>query len=712
MNRGIAAFLAFGALAVLGAPAVATAPVAPASVASTPAPGSFDALIADAKKTMMADPKAALQIVQQAQALAERGSGAQGEGVATSLWLEAEALTRLDRMAEAKAALGKAIAIAGRDGKITKLDGDIALAQARIAQNDSDMAQALKCYQRAHDIFAKLGELRSQSIALQGLGAIYDLAHDFNREIRYYREASQVYSADPALELSVANNVGIAMQQLGRYGEAVTNFKRALTIARTMKSPFLEAWILTNLAYSQAKSRDFADATKTADKALAILGKSDARGEAAFAWGVKAEIAFEQGHAADAAHDMDKAFHGVDLKTTIAPFRDIHQIAYQVYRAVGNYQLALAHLEAFKRLDDEGRELTASTNLALTGAQFDFARQRFEIEHLRSEQLKRDISLRESRAATQTVIFTAVLAGIAILMLWIGWRLMLLRRHRNAIAQKNVALTQTLGERDVEIGRRTEVEAHLRLATTAAEEANRAKSHFLANMSHELRTPLNAIIGFSELVAHGIAAGDKAREYAHDINTSGQNLLIILNDILDMARIDAGTVTLEESEIGLAAIVADSIAETERSAGAHARSIVLEDAAPGLRVRGDDTRLRQIVVNLLSNAVKFTGDDGRIAVRVEAVEDGADIVVTDNGIGIPQDKLDTVMEPFGQAESAYARLHGGVGLGLPIVKSLVQLHGGRFTLTSEPGAGTQARVHLPSDRVLRVPPRAASTAAR
>ncbi len=285
-------------------------------------------------------------------------------------------------------------------------------------------------------------------------------------------------------------------------------------------------------------------------------------------------------------------------------------------------------------------------------------------------------------------------------MLWIGWRHLLVRRHRNAITQKNVELTRTLAERDTEIVRRIEVESHLRLAMEAAEEANRAKSHFLANMSHELRTPLNAIIGFSELMAHGAIAGGKLREYAIDINISGQNLLAILNDILDMARIDAGTVTLAEKELLLGEIVESAVCEIENGHGGGGRTIRFDDAARNLCIRGDDKRLRQILVNLLSNAVKFTAPNGVISIRTQRVEDGVDVVVADNGVGIPEDKLATVMEPFGQAESAYARLHGGVGLGLPIVKSLVRLHGGRFTLSSVVDQGTIATVHLPTERIL------------
>ncbi len=219
-------------------------------------------------------------------------------------------------------------------------------------------------------------------------------------------------------------------------------------------------------------------------------------------------------------------------------------------------------------------------------------------------------------------------------------------------------------------------------------------------MSHELRTPLNAIIGFSSLMMTGKLQPTKTQEYASDINTGGRRLLVILNDILDMARIDAGAVTLEEEDIEIGRIAEEAVTALEEEMPAHGKAIRIQDAGRHIRVRCDKSRLRQVVTHLLSNAVKFTKADGKIDVAFEFSGDGACIVVRDNGSGIPPEKIAFVLEPFGQAENAYARSHGGIGLGLPIVKSLVELHGGVLTLSSDPGVGTTARVQLPSSRVL------------
>ncbi|HWA31380.1 MAG TPA: tetratricopeptide repeat-containing sensor histidine kinase [Rhizomicrobium sp.] len=669
------------------------APPAPEAVPSGWA--AFDAQIADAKKTMMADPKAALAKARKANALAQSrpNSAYRSDAIATSLWLEGEALTRIGQVKDAKVALNAALKIASADGETTRLDGDLALSEGRLADATGDIALALKSYQRAHDIFAKLNIPRYQSIALQCLGNIYDKAHDFNREIEYYKRASQVYSEDPALELSAANNIGFALQQLGRYGEAIDRFNKALKIAKDLNSPLLEVNILTNLAAAYAKDNRFADAEKAADHALKLLVHQSDSGQETFVWGVKAEVEYERGDLAGAVADMNRAFKGVDLTKTISAFRDMHKFAYKIYADAGNYQIALQHLEAFKRLDDEGRSLTASANLALLGAQFDFANQRLEIEHLKSEQLKRDMSLRESRAATQRAMLGAALLLGLLVLLWVSWQHMMVRRHRNELAK-------TLGERDIEIERRIKVEAQLRLAMEAAEQANRAKSHFLANMSHELRTPLNAIIGFSNLLMSGKLTPAKNQEYATDINAGGRRLLVILNDILDMARIDAGAVELDEDETTLGEIAEQAVTMLEEEMPSHGKTIRIQAAGAGVHVRCDRGRLRQIVAHLLSNAVKFTRPGGRIDVAFEIVDDGVDIIVRDNGAGIPPEKLTFVLEPFGQAESTYARSHGGIGLGLPIVRSLTELHGGLFTLSSQLGTGTTARVHLPASRVL------------
>ncbi len=661
----------------------------------------FDRFVAHARAQMMTRPDLALSAAQRAEALAARYNDTpqNHEAAATALCLEAEALNRTNRNADALRAVTKATELVARGGKLTKLDGDLAITRGFIAESGGNFARALKNYQQAHDTFMRLGIRRWQAIALLDLGDLYDKARDFDREIRYYREAAQVYSGDPVIVLGAADNLGYAYLQMHSYADAIPNLERALAVAASLKSSLLEAQVLTNLALAYAGAQNLSEAERAADRALMLTSKTDPDGEARFAWGVKAEIEYRRGSLDAAVADLQNAFRGVDLKTTAPRFLICHEIAYEIYKARGDLAHAIAHLEAFKRLDDEGRSLAASVNLALLGVKFDFAQQDLEIEHLKSAGLERDIRLRESRTELQAIVFSSIIAAVILLLGWFGWRHAILEAHQNDIAKKNVELIKTLAERDVEIERREEVETHLRLAMLAAQQANRAKSHFLANMSHELRTPLNAIIGFSELMLSGRMKPEKLQEYARDILDGGRHLLAVLNNVLDMARIESGKVELEDHVIRLGSVVDDALSVLG-GWNVRANKELRKSGDGNILIRGDELRLRQVIINLVSNAAKFTGEGDFIEIRIERVADGVDITVQDNGEGIPADKLPIVLEPFGQADTTYARSREGVGLGLPIVKSLVELHGGRFTIESVYGQGTMARLHLPEDRVV------------
>jgi two-component system cell cycle sensor histidine kinase PleC len=234
---------------------------------------------------------------------------------------------------------------------------------------------------------------------------------------------------------------------------------------------------------------------------------------------------------------------------------------------------------------------------------------------------------------------------------------------------------------------------------TRAEEANQAKSKFLANMSHELRTPLNAIIGFSEIMEaamFGPLGADKYREYCQDIRESGQYLLEVINDVLDMSKIEAGRIRLDLEELELERILADAMRVV--SARAQDKHVTLTaDVAPGLRFHGDRRALKQIALNLLSNAVKFTPEAGRVTVRGRASAGSIMFAIEDTGIGISKDALVKLGRPFEQVESQLTKSHQGSGLGLAIAKSLTQLHGGTMRIRSTLGAGTIVIVRLPLD---------------
>ncbi|WP_454630159.1 ATP-binding protein [Bradyrhizobium cenepequi] len=234
---------------------------------------------------------------------------------------------------------------------------------------------------------------------------------------------------------------------------------------------------------------------------------------------------------------------------------------------------------------------------------------------------------------------------------------------------------------------------------TRAEEANAAKSKFLANMSHELRTPLNAIIGFSEIMGSGMfgaLGSDKYQEYCRDILTSGKYLLEVINDILDMSKIEAGRMRLDLEPLDLSKTLAESLRVV--SGRAQIKKLTLDaDIESTISVVADRRAIKQIIVNLLSNAVKFTPDNGRVIVRSQVLDDRIVMLIADTGIGIAQDSLQRLGNPFEQVESQLTKTYQGSGLGLAIARSLTSLHGGSMKLRSKLGVGTVVRIALPRD---------------
>jgi two-component system cell cycle sensor histidine kinase PleC len=232
---------------------------------------------------------------------------------------------------------------------------------------------------------------------------------------------------------------------------------------------------------------------------------------------------------------------------------------------------------------------------------------------------------------------------------------------------------------------------------TRAEDANQAKSKFLANMSHELRTPLNAIIGFSEIMEAGMfgpLGASKYDEYCRDIRRSGQFLLEVINDVLDMSKIEAGRIKLDFEEVEIDDVVADAVRVVSGRAQAKRLAITC-DLAPDIRLRADRRAIKQIALNLLSNAVKFTPEGGRVRVRARAWGRSVALVFEDTGIGIPREALKKLGRPFEQVESLLTKTHQGSGLGLAIAKSLTELHGGAMRIRSTLDKGTTVVLRFP-----------------
>ena len=288
-----------------------------------------------------------------------------------------------------------------------------------------------------------------------------------------------------------------------------------------------------------------------------------------------------------------------------------------------------------------------------------------------------------------------MLEAITVAALTVGRRRLTSLRSMQHRAAERMALEKT-----------EELAQSYRLAAEKAETANIAKATFLANMSHELRTPLNAIIGFSEILKDFRQYGfpdSRREEYASDIERSGRFLLSLINEILEYSRVEAGKSVLHESVVPLDKI-ADEIRVVLQPLAAKRGVELTVGSASDLHLYVDVIKLKQILLNLGANAIKFTPPGGHVRIRGYCDREGVVLEVRDNGIGIPAAMLDKVLEPFVQVENEFSRTQSGTGLGLPLTKQLIELHGGKLELLSTEGEGTTARAVFPATRIVHETP--------
>ena len=667
-----------GALALL-----LSASLSGAALAARPVdPNRFETVIDASKQAMMSDPQIALTRAREALAVATSDAGPDRPSrIATAQWLEAEALIRTNHASDAEPVITRALAAIAHQPN-TKLHGDLMMAQGAARATQGKVQAALQDFQTAHDIFRAAGEPRGQAKALQEIGSIYQDAGDYPRVLQYYAQSAEAYQADPALLLTAYNNKANAYKEMGRLAEALKEFRLALKVAEDMDSPMLEAHILTNLASAEV----LAGHPKAADAAIS-RGFQLARGEQAaqerpYLSGVAAQAAQRRGDLRQAAADLRATFEGVDLATTSLPYRDFHRTAYEVYSRLGDDHRALAHLKAFKRLDDEARALAANTNAALMAARFDFANQDLKIANLKSGQLKRDIALARSR----NLITQVLLGGSTLILALLAFGLVSLRRSRNQVRAANVSLSAS---------------------NVSLEKALKAKTEFLATTSHEIRTPLNGILGMTQILLADPKITLDVRERIALVQGSGETMRALVDDILDIAKMETGNLTIERSDIDLAQILRETGQLWSGRAREKGLELKLEIEAAPARIVEDPTRLRQILFNLMSNAIKFT-DLGavRLAAGAEIRGEGEVLVleVGDSGIGIRADQVEEIFESFKQADGGLTRRHGGTGLGLTICRNLAEAMGGDVRVESQPGVGSVFTVTLPLVRAVVVAP--------
>jgi signal transduction histidine kinase/CheY-like chemotaxis protein len=640
------------------------------------APNTFEGRVAAAKVAMVADPQVALQHALQALDVAGRQAGdpQQAVHIATAQWLQGEALLRLNRTDDAAPAIGAGLATAAARAPNSKLHGDLTMAQAEVRAIQGDIQPALSGFQSAYRIFGKAGQPRGQAMALQNIGTIYQDAGDYAKVLQYYAQSAETYPGDPGLQISAHNNIGRALQLQKKYPQAAVELEKARKIAREMESPQLEARILTNLASVELEAGRLDVAQRHLDEGLQITRRDpSAREWQPWVWGVSAQLQMKRRQPRAAAQLLGRMFQGVDLATTSMDYREFHETAYQTFTELGDEHRALAHLKAYKRLDDEAREIAASTNAALMSAQFDFANKTTQIARLKAGQLQRDIKLARSR----NLITTVLLAGLTIIAGLLAASFLSIRRSRNEVRAAN----GKLGE-----------------ANFSLERALKARTEFLATTSHEIRTPLNGILGMTQVILAERRLEPELREKIALVHGAGETMRALVDDILDMAKIETDGVTLNRAELDLQRLCTETIRLWTERAEAKGLKLTLNAALAPARIVEDAGRLRQILFNLMSNAIKFTHEGGvTLMARVETAELGDSLVlsVTDTGIGIPPDKLEEVFESFRQVDSSTTRTYEGTGLGLAICRRLALAMGGNVEVESRLGQGSTVRVRLP-----------------
>jgi signal transduction histidine kinase/ActR/RegA family two-component response regulator len=664
---------------------VASAVLPAALAAAEPAPtlASFAKSVEATKQAMMADPARALESANAAVVLARRlPPGHEAEvAVLTAEWLHGEALLFMNKLNEAEPIVSATLARCERIAPNTKLHGDLLRSHGAIAASAGRVLEALHDYQRAHEVFRAAGQARSQAIALQDIGQIYWEAGDYKRVLDYYQQSAEVYSGDPTLTLTMQNNLAEVYRKEKKYREAATAYRAALFQATKLRSPLLQARILTNLAGSEAEAGRLASAQAVIDRAALLTSHGEAAGWQPFVHGTAASIAFDRGDRARAKELILRTFANVDINRTEMLFRTYHQFAARIFEASGDEALALAHLKAFQRLDSEAQALTATAASQLLAARFDFANQNLKISTLKQGQLQRDIQLERQRGRFRTMLFVALLVAGAIVLALLLVGFVSLRRSRNKVSEANARLSHS---------------------NQALETALRAKTEFLATTSHEIRTPLNGILGMTQVMLTDRRIQPDVLDRIKVVHGAGETMRALVDDILDVAKMESGNLSVEREVTDVRAILTEVAQLWQGQASIKGLALLVDVRDLPERIVSDGARIRQIAFNLMSNAIKFTRD-GHVSLTAHtlAAADGSETIVvsvSDTGMGIPADKQEDIFEAFRQLDGGITREFAGTGLGLAICRNLSVALGGDLTVESSPGNGATFTLRLPVER--------------
>lgn len=640
-----------------------------------PSTTQIETAIGDARSMMMTDPARAIAQAQAARDLAARFPGnRRAVYTATATWLLGEANVRYGKLDRGGPLIEEAVRLAERAEPGGKLHADALLSRGNYHALTANVAAALTDMQAANEIYRKIGDTRGEAIVLVTIAGLYLDANDFTAALKYVDQALDVYRGDPQLLVSLHNNRGDTLRELKRYAEAEAEFKKALSLARSLGGGSLTLPILRNVARNELAAGQLDAAGRTIDQAFHVLqagdGASDDRSKVL---AVAAQLSLQRHQLVQARAQIEQAFKSWGDASDTQSWQ-AHKTAYEIYRALGDKPNALTQIEALKQLDDKIAKLAASTNTALMAARFDFANQELKIAKLQADEAKR-------RANTQFWIFISTTIVSVVIFGMLGFGLVTIRRSRNEVRAANI---------------------DLEASNAALGKALAAKTEFLATTSHEIRTPLNGILGMTQVMLADRRLDPAMRDRIGVVHGAGVSMRALVDDILDVAKMETGNLTIERAPVDLAAMLRDVSRMWQDQAAAKGVEFELDVSEAPARIESDPARLRQIAFNLLSNALKFT-QNGHIHVRSGVIQ-GADgeqvtIEIRDTGIGIPPDKLELIFESFRQADAGTTRQFGGTGLGTAICRNIARAMGGDVTVASIPGEGSTFTVVVPLVRV-------------
>lgn len=650
-------------------------------VAATLHPGGAQAtqpdFIAEMTRDLAVNPAAAAAEADEEIARLERSSTSQSRvRLAEAYWVKAQAAFRLGDIELARRSLRLARSHAGTGAEGGRVRGYVQLLDGLISRSEGRLGDALLSFGEAQRRFIASGDRRGQAVSLQSIGLLYNDVGNGEDALRYFGLARDAYpQPDVVFALSVNNNMGVSEQTRDGYAAAERYFTAARAAASDLGSDQLVIQTSLNIVAARLQTDNVRGAHTLIDEIERSRG-SLSEGQSRELQRLRAWLALDEGRTSEAVNLIQGLLAGIDPQSSASTDRPVHLVAYRIFRRAGRKADALLHLEAVRRIDLADAQILSSNRAALLAAQFQFEAQNTRIAELKAEGLEREVSYQ------RTVTLVLVAGGLVALGLLIGLLVTAIRARNRARADA-VVLAETNRE---------------------LERALAAKTEFLASTSHELRTPLNGILGMTQVMLADSATSPRLRTQIELLHDAGTTMRALVDDILDVAKIEHGGFTITPKPTDADALIRRVVRLFEADATKRGVELHVESQCGG-QLELDPDRLTQILFNLIGNAMKFT-QEGSVTIRASRSRDGGalgdvlTIAVADTGIGIAPEWQDAVFEMFRQVDGTRTRHYGGTGLGLAICRQLSRAMGGDISLESVSGKGSTFTVTLPAIAVV------------